>query len=131
MVKRVKMKEFKVNMGLFDYDVIFLIGDHEKAVERVNKAHGYEYPEPDFEPRGRCFYKKGRIPFVWLPKVPKTPREIATLSHECLHAVWHVLDWAAMIKDGFIVSRDNEELMCHAMAHLVCEALTELRKRDG
>lgn len=112
-------KEIRLSMGLFDFDVICIIGAQKNADTYVNWK--FETNEVDdiwenkgYEARGRCYYKAGYVPVIWIPRKPRTPREQATLAHECLHAVMHLYDWA-----GLTVSYQNEEVMCHAMAHLI------------
>lgn len=126
---QLKLKEIRVSMGLFDFDVVCVVGDYENAckytawkfedkfVEELGIESNYGY-----EARGKCFFRAGYVPVIWIPAKPKTPREIATLAHECLHAVFHLFEWVALP-----VSRDTEEVMTHAQAHLVTNILKGLK----
>lgn len=125
--KALKLQEVRVKMGMFDFDVICIAGDYDKAAEYV--AWKFEEKEFDaqesnkgYEPRGKCFFRTGYVPVVWIPKKPKTAREYATLSHECLHATMHLFDWAAVP-----TTPHTEEVMCHAMAHLITNILEGLK----
>lgn len=118
-MNRFKLKEIRVSMGLFDFDVICIIGKQSDAARFVK----WKFEDEDlvdetldkgYEARGRCYFRAGYVPIIWIPKKPRTAREHATLAHECLHAVMHLYDWA-----GLTVSNHNEEVMCHAMAHLI------------
>ena len=121
--------EIRTNMGLFAFDVITVVGSYDDALKYTLKK--FEIDEDfdnnfGFEPRGKCFYRIGCVPIVWIPKIPRTPREIATLSHEALHAVFHLHEWA-----GIPVTPETEEMTCHAMAHITNDVLEKLRKKRG
>ena len=111
------LNEIRVHMGLFDFTVVCVIGNKKKADEYVAwKFDDKELPNFDqgYETIGRCYFKRGYVPVIWIPRKPKTTREHATLAHECLHAVFHLFDWV-----GLRVTRDTEEVMTHSMAHLI------------
>lgn len=121
------LKEIRISMGLFDFDVLCVVGKQENAAKYVQ----FKFEEPElndetldkgYEARGRCYFRVGYVPILWIPHKPKTPREHGTLAHECLHAVMHLYDWA-----GMSVSYHNEEMMGHAAAHLVTTILEGLR----
>jgi len=122
-----KLKEIRISMGMFDFDVICVVGNYENAVKysawKFEDDFVIELGESsnkNYKPRGKCFFRAGYVPVIWMPQRPKTPREIATLAHECLHAVFHLLDWAAIP-----ATRDTEEVITHAQAHLVTNILTK------
>src|SRR5687767_7084327 len=88
-------------MGLFDFGVRFIIGEYAEAAKYV----AWFWEEKDAEdwanesnlgyaPRGKTLFKSGYVPIIWLPNLPEKPREYATLSHECVHALNHLFDWA-------------------------------------
>lgn len=123
MVKKFGLKEIKVSMGLFDFDVICVIGNYKN----LGKYIQWKFEDKDFDPanfdleyecRGKCCFRRGYVPVIWIPRKPKTAREHATLAHECLHAVFHLFEWA-----NLPVNRDTEEVMTHAQAHLVTNFL--------
>ena len=117
------IKENTVHMGTFDFSVKVIVGDYKETCRYVL----WKFEAPDFdinatnvgyEPRGKCFFKAGYVPVIWMPKKPTTPREHATYAHECLHAVYHLFEWA-----GLAATRDTEEVMAHAMAHLITNGI--------
>lgn len=115
-------------MGTFDFQVNVVWGDYESAQKYV--AYKFEDEETDlttydkgYTPRGKCFHRTDFCPIVWVPGVPKTPREIATLAHEMFHAVCLLMDWASVP-----LTTSSEEVYAHAQAHLVTEALTAMKK---
>lgn len=114
-----------VHMGIFDFSVIVLFGDYKTTLNYVAwKFHDKEgevdinEANMNYAPRGECFFKRGYVPIIWIPKKPKTMREHATYAHECLHAIFHLFEWA-----GIPVTRDTEEVMTHAMAHLITNGI--------
>lgn len=118
-------------MGTFDFKIRIVIGKYENAGKYAE--HIYELEKGDSmlygddissPPLGRCFHRDGYIPIIWLPKKPRTPREFATLSHEVLHAVLHIFRWACIP-----LTEDTEEVLCHALAHVLNKILTQLRRK--
>lgn len=108
---------------MFDFDVIVLVGDYKTALSFVSwkfedKDTDLEAFDMEYIPRGKCFFRRGYVPIIWIPRKPKTSREHATYAHECLHAVFHLIEWA-----GLPNTRDNEEVITHAMAHLITNGL--------
>lgn len=115
-------KEVRVEMGMFEFDVLCIVGHHRN----LNKYARWKFEDDQFSydsenARGCCLHRLGYVPVIWLPKKPRTAREHATLAHECLHAVCRLFDWA-----GMKMSRDNEEVVTHAMSHLVTNILEKL-----
>ena len=126
--KELNLKEVYIHMGIFDFSIYCIVGEYEHALKYA--AWKFEDEEPDAEevcrgyaPRGQCLFRKGYTPVIWIPSVPSTPREYATLAHESIHAVMHMLDWAAVP-----VTVDTEEVLTHSTAHLVNGILTKLGK---
>jgi len=115
--------ENRVHMGLFDFTVIVVVGDYKTTLAYVSwkfedKKTNLEDFDMEYIPRGKCFFRRGYVPVVWLPKIPKTKREHATYAHECLHAVFHLFEWVSLP-----LNRDTEEVMTHSMAHLIANGL--------
>lgn len=131
MKKWPNIVENRVHMGMFDFSVIVLVGDYAEAVKYVlwkfedteSTVEGFDRGYP---PRGQCFFRRGYVPVVWIPRRPRTRREHATFAHECLHAVWHLFDWA-----GLPITVDNEEVMAHALGHLVTHGLMATKGTKG
>ena len=120
-VKKIGFKEVNINMGMFDYGINCAIGNHKNIDEYIRvKFDDPEWKSDDggYEARGKCFYRSGYMPVIWIPKYPKTTREYATLAHESLHAMFHVFRWASMP-----VNDSTEEVMTHGMSHIINEIL--------
>lgn len=123
------MKKFKgiienrVHMGVFDFSTIVVVGDYRTALAYVrwkfeDKTSRLEESDIGYVSRGKCFFRVGYVPIIWIPKRPTSKREHATYAHECLHAVWHMFDWA-----NIPITRDTEEVMTHSMAHLITNGI--------
>lgn len=116
-------------MGMFDFGVNVVIGPKEELLSyvlyklEVEKGSQDERNLTEFiddEKRGCHVSWRGFCPIVWIPRFPRTSREHATLSHECLHAVYRLFAWVSMP-----ISSDTEEVATHALAHLVDAVLSE------
>lgn len=118
------LKEIRINMGLFDFNIVCVIGNHENCEKYIqwkfeNKEFTLDSWDNGHVRRGCVFSKPGYVPVLWIPRKPKTPREHATLAHEALHCVYHLFEWAAIP-----MSRDTEEVVTHSMAHIINEILS-------
>jgi hypothetical protein len=118
-----KLKEIEIYMGLFDFNITCVIGDFDQTLKYV--AWKFEDEELDgneinkgYEPRGKCFMRRGYVPIMWLPKRPTKPRELATLAHEAIHAALFMFDWASVPQGA-----DTEEVLGHTVGHIVNEIL--------
>lgn len=126
IAKRLGLQVLDTHMGLFDFSVRCVIGDPDKAKEYVAHIFKEKYDEVadghrGYEARGITYFKTGYVPIVWLPKYPETPREYATLSHEVIHAIYHLFEWAAVP-----MSRDTEETFAHSVAHVLNNVLDKM-----
>lgn len=122
-LEKLGLKEIEVHMGMFDFSINVVIGSYKNLEEYARfKLHDNEFnlasTDSDYLPRGKCLYKGGYRPIIWIPKKPRTSREFATLAHESLHAMYHVHRWA-----GFTLSDETEEVMTHGMAHIIFSIL--------
>lgn len=119
------LRELHVHMGMFDFGVNVAIGPIEKLTPYVR----YKLEDPDFgkgddAPRvlaqGRGWYvaRVGFCPIIWIPRMPKTPREHGTLAHESIHAVMRMMEWASIP-----TNYDTEEVVTHAVSHIVTTVL--------
>lgn len=125
--KRFGLREVSVHFGMFDYSMCCVVGPYtnvEKYIEWKFEDHGFETESP-YECRGRVFYRPGYVPVLWIPRLPRTPREYGTLCHEVLHVVSHLMDWASIKFTG-----DTEEAYCHAVGHAVTEILSKLKRSN-
>ena len=120
------LKEIEIPMGIFDFTVICIVGDYENVENYIRwKCEDKEFDlsiwDKGYESRGKCFYRIGYVPILWIPRAPETPKEYGTLAHESLHAIWHLFDWASIP-----MTRDTEEVVTHAMAHIISTILKKL-----
>lgn len=120
------LKLTRINMGMFDFEVKVIFYPSRKLVAEY-AAWSFESPKmyddfdfEEFDARGTLFRKNGYTPILWMPKKPKTPREMATLAHEAFHAIVEFAAWSSLV-----LSRETEEIFCHAVGHIVNGALTQ------
>lgn len=125
------LREIRVDMGMFDFTVMVIIGKWEDAVKYASwKLEDADFNHEDsnrgYKPRGKTWMRRGYVPVVWIPAMPQTPREHATLAHEAIHAALFMFDWA-MVRQ----SEETEEVLAHAVGHIVTKTLTQPKRRRG
>ena len=113
------VREYKLHMGTFDFTIVGIICDYKEAGKFVawefeDKEFNLDAWDKGYEPLGKCFFRRGYTPVIWLPRQPKTARERATFAHEALHAVFHLFEWA-----NLSMNRETEEVAGHALGHIV------------
>lgn len=131
IAKRLNLKALDTRMGLFDYTIRIVTGDYNNAQKYASHVYEIDKEGLSFEDlegseniaHGRCFLREGYVPIIWLPRYPKTPREIATLAHEAIHAVNHMFRWCSTQLSG-----DTEEVFAHAVSHVVNNILDKLER---
>lgn len=121
-VKPKNLKIIRADLGVFDHPIILTCGSREGAQVFARWKYDDSQITLPESARGLCISKPGYVPIVWIPRYPRTPREHATLAHECTHAAWHVLEWA-----DIPIVRDTQEVLLHTAAFLYSTALTELK----
>ena len=59
-------------MGLFDFDVICVIGKRDNLEEYIRFKYDDNgtIAETGFKPRGQCFSKAGFVPIIWITQKP-------------------------------------------------------------
>ena len=63
--------ENRVHMGMFDFDVIVLVGDYKTALAYVdwkfkNKDVNLKPPETGYVARGVCFFRRAYVAVIWV-----------------------------------------------------------------
>lgn len=116
-------KEIRIEMGVFDFTVICIIGDYAKIDKYIqwkfeDKDFKTEYWDKGYGCRGKVLYRPGFVPVLWIPRKPRGAREHATLAHEALHCVYHLFEWA-----NIPMTKDTEEVVTHSMAHIINSVL--------
>jgi len=122
-LKKLKLKEIRVHMGMFDYLVNVIIGKYKSINEyaRVrfeDDKFDINEGDDDVEPYGQFITRNGYVNIIWLPRYPKTPREYATLAHESVHAACALMDWA-----DIKINKQTDEVVAHAATHIINEVL--------
>ena len=112
------MKRIIVPILNDEYKVIVCFGD-EKAVKKVLKEWGHKPADILLDMnnrRGICYHSQGCHPVIALPRQPKTPTEIGTLTHEAIHAVGYIFK---------MIEQDAaEEVYAHSVGAIVRKVLS-------
>lgn len=121
-MSRYGLKEITIDFGTFDYSATCIVGPWDNVEKYVRLALN----EPDFDAgsktRGKFFFRDGHPPIIWIPRKPRTAEEYGTLSHECMHLVRELMEWA-----GVTLAYETDEAFCHAMGHSVRTILKALK----
>lgn len=121
---RGRLRELKVHFGTFDFIFWCVVGPYEDLADYVKHRHK---SDPSWirgapAPRGCYFTTSEYAPIIWIPRTPRTPREIGTLAHEVLHIVQITLD-----RCGIHFGDDTIECYTHMLSYGVTTVLEELR----
>lgn len=124
---RGRLKEIRVEFGMFENAILCIVGPRADVAVYVEWKH--ERPVAPFWSEtpslGSTFYRHGYKPIVWVPRRPRTPRELGTLAHELLHAIrWLMQEWASID-----FTNETQEVYCHALGFCMAEVLTKLGAR--
>lgn len=106
-------KEIVIPILNDEYKVVVCFGDPEK-ISKVLKSWGHQEHATIGnveDRRGVCFYTRGCHPVIALPRKPKTPTEIGTLSHEAVHAIEYIFEAISQPLGG--------ELFAHSVGAVV------------
>jgi hypothetical protein len=118
--------EIVSRLDLYDFELCVVIGPAAGLQEYAR----WKFEDPRFDLRGPYhglhLCKRGYPSVIWLPRRPRTPTEISTLSHEVLHVVRRLFEWV-----GIPLTRDTDEAYCYALGHLVKDVLTQFGCRGA
>src|SRR4029078_10279245 len=116
------MLTFKILGGTYDIHVdVCITDDKQRALKYIKKKLNKSFHESDFG-RGNFFFS-GSSSVIWVPRIPKTPREHGTVGHEIFHAVYHILSWASVN-----LSESSEEAFCHLIGHMTTQFYNKIKK---
>lgn len=114
------LNEILVEWDTFNFTVWCVIGPHRCLPAYVKRKHRRVYKGKASADLSGLYFpavpKKGGI--LWLPCVPRTPKEIGYLAHEVGHAV---IDMHA--QRHLNIDSQNDETFCYAVAHGVTRIL--------
>lgn len=124
-------KVFKIlNKSVYGVPVIIFIGELEEFIEYQRKKFkrynisidNYNYSLGLTEPLQNTKTNE-LIILIWMPNYKHTIRDLATLSHECLHASLFILE-SREIKFDY----KNDEILTYLHTFILEEALYKLEK---
>jgi len=122
-------RTFKINGGCYDFDVHCCISrDEKKVIRYVNSilglpsANNIAVKEDSLKCLGKIFHRWGYCPVVWIPSIPRTPRQHATVVHELFHATCQVMKWVEIPLDD-----SSEEAYTHLISHLIGQFYSKMK----
>lgn len=121
------MAKYKlITVNIFKRGIMIYIGNHNTFVRFVKEYFKDDSSYEDLvnfirdsnydNPAASCWFNRNTgEAIIELKRFPKTPSEIAIATHECLHAVIHVLYFCGVdfVPDG------NNETYTYLLEHLV------------
>ena len=122
--KQIYLDIYKRNLFIFDGNHIEFLNWLNNEFKNDKEYQGlikYANEVERYEPLASFWYNptigEG---IIEIPKLPKTAKEIAYCAHECLHAVFHVLDYVGVKYD------ENSSVEAHTyfLEYLMNELLT-------
>ena len=121
-----KVKKFEIKAGTYPYTIRVIICRNIKTVvDYVNRKQyrkgSEKYKPSDFKNSlGRFCRHDKYCPVIWIPKKPKTARQLCTVAHEVLHAVFANMEWF-----GITYNRNSEEAYTYLHVHLMEQFLNK------
>lgn len=120
-----RLQTFKIHCGTFDYNIDVVIGKDKELVKKFIKKKHKALPDNinvfDIA-HGMIIRYEGFNPILWLPAKPRTPSELATMSHEIFHLVYTVLSYV-----GITLSESSEEVFCYLIGHLTKQVIEKAK----
>lgn len=118
-MKDKRYKEFEVPILNDSYKVYVYLGNKNRANEAICKYLGITGELFLEENRGKCIYKKGFHPCIWIDSALPYQEAVGTLAHEAIHAVSDVMDYLSMD------ARDTSgnEFLAHSVAAIIRKCL--------
>lgn len=90
-----KNKNFKVVWfydEVYKQNILFCIGDAEQTIKYIKESYNIKVTISHEKNAGKCWEIPSYGIIIWLDKFSKTPKNIAILAHECLHASLFILN---------------------------------------
>jgi len=127
MKNKIKNCEIIIPILNNEYYVVVCWGN-DKFLDKVADKHGYvkgaiRVAEGD---QASVWYDTSKqcSPIIVLSEVPRTPRTIAVLCHEAVHAINAIWEYVREKKDV------AEEIYCHSVDAIVREVLLVTMKKE-
>lgn len=115
--KKAKVANFTI--PLWRWDVLIIAGDKDKSNKFLNKIDPNLFIG-EFD-QGSCFTRPDSGVIVWVDSLKNVP----TLVHEILHAVFAVLSFR-----GLEHSKKSEEAYTYTVSHLLGEILAHKKWKE-
>lgn len=121
-------KIFKINYGIYPYDVVVCIGNTgDEIVKYLSK--GIKLSQAvveslDSDDLGRVIILENNVTILILKDLVKTPESLGTLVHEVTHAVHFLFDDV-----GIPITRANDEACAYTIEYLFTKILMHTLKK--
>jgi hypothetical protein len=129
LAKKYGLREVCVDFGVYPFHFYVVVGPYKDVPKYVSYMHDEPLVQFAFEDapncRGRHFWKADYASVVWLPRVPKTPRDVSTLVHEMYHVISKL-----SIHIGLPMVQETEEAIAYALGYAVRTVLEGLSPRS-
>ncbi len=115
------LHKVKVNILNTEYKAYVIWGKPKEAKDYINSYFESDFELSEFSDcRGKCFYRKGFHPTVW---VNDKDRFWATLAHEAIHAINYIWE--------FVREENRDEVFAHSVGAIVWAVENYKRKKKG
>ena len=115
-------KAVGVRFDVYDYEFQVIFGKPDNVVAYVASRLGIASWDHPGNHRGMTYLRSGMAPIVWMPRPPRTPNELGTLSHELMHVVA-----AMLVGKGMGLTNASDEAFAYAMGYAVRRVLEQVR----
>lgn len=116
------LREIEIDFGAFDYSATCVVGPLKNLPKYVQWSFSDKSFTIDRQYEGLFLARDGRSPILWIPRKPRSPKDMGTLVHECMHLVHYVMTWA-----NIRLTDDTDEVYGHTIGHVVGTILKGLK----
>jgi hypothetical protein len=114
----------EVRLDVFEFKFQCIIGPRENIEKYLTRR----WPDIPINPisqtaRALTFFRARADPIIWLPRRPRTPKDIGTLAHEVLH----VLTAFLVESVGLQLNYETDEAFCYPLGYAI-ETILERAK---
>lgn len=114
-----RFKSFIVPILNTEYKVYVYIGDKVRANKEICKYIEEKGEFIEDSNRGKTVFRRGYHPCIWIDGTLDHRTGTATIAHEAIHAVAHIMNYLGMdVRDN-----TGDELLAHSVAAVLKKVL--------
>ena len=121
-----RYKEYVVPILNDEYKVYVYIGDKVKTNKAICKYLGENMDFIQTENRGKSVYHKGFHPCIWVEGKLDYKTATATLAHEAIHAITHIMDYLGMDMRDWT----GNEFLAHSVGAILRKCLPDYKVKQ-